>query len=383
MSMSKRRKKKIHKAEPEHKKEEERKEEKTEPVSRSKQRKPSGFGTKTILYLVVVAVVFFAAGFIAGPIMSGSVSVTGAAAENQLIFISPSGCAECDSLEPLAKEVASTLGVAFVKTGFTQEMETPGLVLLYNNTYVGITGFDSEYSLKTQACLMTNNDDLCDEAQNLQPPEQEQEPASEVPKSDRPEAHAFVMSYCPYGLQFLKAYIPVIELLGDKADLEVNFVHYLMHGEKERDENTRMYCIQKEQNDKFTDYLRCFVVEGDHEGCITEVGIDSDALDECMQATDEEFEITKNFEESESSYPPYMVDAVLAQAYGVGGSPTFGINGQQVSVNRSPEAIKEAICAAFNNPPAECDQTLSSTAEAPGLGPIGSGDGGSGSDAQC
>jgi hypothetical protein len=205
---------------------------------------------------------------------------------------------------------------------------------------------------------------------------------SETSKSDRPEAHAFVMSYCPYGLQFIKAYIPVIELLGDKADIELNFVHYLMHGEKEMIENTRMYCIQKEQNDKFTDYLRCFVESGDAETCISDAGIDKNQLETCMQNTDEQFEITKTFEESQDTYPPYLVDAVLAQQYGVRGSPTFVVNGQTVSVDRSPEAIKQAICSAFNTPPEECEQELSTTAEQPGIGPIGSGSGAS-SGGQC
>jgi len=206
--------------------------------------------------------------------------------------------------------------------------------------------------------------------------------APEVTKSDKPYVHAFVMSYCPYGLQFMKAYIPVIELLGDKANLELNFVHYIMHGEKEATENTRMYCIQKEQKNKFTDYLRCFVESGDAEKCILDVGIDETSLDTCMQETDEEFEITKTIEESGETYPPYMIDAVLAQQYGVRGSPTFVVNGQTVSVNRSPEAIKQAICSVFNNPPDECDQKLSETAEQPSFGPMGSGSGAS-SSGQC
>jgi len=204
----------------------------------------------------------------------------------------------------------------------------------------------------------------------------------EVPKTDEPDVHAFVMSYCPYGLQFMKAYIPVIELLGDKANLELNFVHYIMHGEKEMTENTRMYCIQKEQEDKFTDYLRCFVENGDVEKCISEAGIDEIKLDTCMEDADEEFEITKTFEESEQTYPAYMVDAVLAQQYGVRGSPTFVVNGKTISVTRSPDAIKEAVCSAFNTPPEECEQELSTTAEQPGIGAMGSGSGAS-SGGQC
>jgi protein-disulfide isomerase len=334
-------------------------------------------GTPAMFYgsLVVVAVIFFAAGLFVGPMMGGSaVSANG----DQFIFISPPGCTDCAALEPLSNEVADTLGIPFVKTGFGQQIETPGIVLIHDNILT-ITGISDEYSLKAQICSITDNTEICDEADKLVPPEEQ---LPEVPKSDKPEVHAFVMSYCPYGLQFMKAYVPVMELLGDKADLELNFVNYAMHGQKEIDENTRMYCIQKEQTDKFTDYLRCFVEAGDNEGCIDTVGIDSDKLDACISAADEEFKITENVAASTGSYPPYAVDEALALQYSVQGSPTFGINGQQVSVNRSPEAIKQAICAAFNNPPAECSQTLSSASEAPGLGPMGSG-GGSDTAAQC
>jgi protein-disulfide isomerase len=208
---------------------------------------------------------------------------------------------------------------------------------------------------------------------------QEEQQSEEILKTDKPEVHAFVMSYCPYGLQFMKAYIPVIELLGDKADLELNFVHYAMHGKSEIDENTRMYCIQKEQNDKFTKYLRCFVESDDYEKCISEAGIDKTKLESCISSTDEQFNITGLYNDkstwSGGSYPMYPVDAVLAQQFGVGGSPTFVVNGKTLSVQRSPEAIKQAICEAFITPPSECEQTLSTTVESAGIGPMGSGTG--------
>jgi protein-disulfide isomerase len=210
---------------------------------------------------------------------------------------------------------------------------------------------------------------------------------TEAPKSDKPEVHAFVMSYCPYGLQFMKAYIPVIELLGNKANLEVNFVHYAMHGEKELTENTRMYCIQKEQKDKFTDYLRCFVESDDYEKCISETGIDKTKLESCISSTDKQFNITGLYNDkstwSGGSYPQYPVDAILAKEYGVGGSPTFIINGQEIQITRSANAIKEAVCAAFNTPPEECEQPLSTTAEQPGIGPIGSGSASTASSGGC
>ena len=204
---------------------------------------------------------------------------------------------------------------------------------------------------------------------------------------DGPTANAFIMSYCPYGLQFLKAYVPVIELLGDKANVMVNFVSYIMHGEKEIIENNRMYCIQYEQNDKFTDYLRCFVEAGDVTGCLESVGIDTNALDTCMTNLDVEYRISDLFNDestwSGGRYPQYPVEANLNAQYGVGGSPSFILEGQPVQVNRVAEAIKQAICSAFDVMPEECNTLLSSAAEQPSFGPIGSGQGTTATDASC
>ena len=147
-----------------------------------------------------------------------------------------------------------------------------------------------------------------------------------------------------------------------------------------------MYCIQKEQSDKLTDYLRCFVESDDYESCLASTGMDTAQLDACIAAADEEFKITEMYEDQDSwlseRYPQYLVDAELATQYSVGGSPTFIVNGQSVSVTRSADAIKQAVCDAFIDPPAECEQTLSTDPESPGIGAIGSGSG-SETQAQC
>ena len=77
-------------------------------------------------------------------------------------------------------------------------------------------------------------------------------------KSAKPDVKVFVMSYCPYGLQAQKIYLPVYNLLKNKAIMGIYFVNYAMHGKKEIDENLRQYCIQKEQPDKYAAYLGCF-----------------------------------------------------------------------------------------------------------------------------
>ena len=241
------------------------------------------------------------------------------------------------------------------------------------------TGQNVNFYVSGDGNLLFFNEPV-DMSQPLPVPEETEQTDMGVPKSDKPVANVFVMSYCPYGLQMEKAVIPVMELLGDKADINIDYVSYVMHGEKEMIQNNNQYCIQKEQPEKFAAYMRCFVQSDDHAKCMTEAGVDSAKLDSCLADLETEFDVTNVFESSGDQYPPYPVDAVLAEQYGVRGSPTFVLNGQVISVNRSPEAVKQAICDAFNTPPEECSQTLGSEAAAAGIGAMS---GGTDSAASC
>jgi hypothetical protein len=215
------------------------------------------------------------------------------------------------------------------------------------------------------------------------PDQPDQPQPTDVPKSDKPEVELFIMSYCPFGLQMQKATLPVMELLGDKADIEVKFVYYIMHGLKEIEENNRQYCIQKEQAEKAIDYMKCFTESDDYEACLASAEIDTAKLDACIAAADEEFGITAAYEDEASwlsgRFPLYNVHKELNDQYGVRGSPTMVIIGTVVSVTRSPEAIKQAICDAFNTAPEECSQELSTQASSSGFG----GGTGSATDASC
>ena len=78
-------------------------------------------------------------------------------------------------------------------------------------------------------------------------------------KADQPEVELFVMSYCPYGTQMEKGILPVLKTLGDSVDMELKFVDYAMHGEKELKENLNQYCIQENEPQKLAPYLECFL----------------------------------------------------------------------------------------------------------------------------
>ncbi len=199
-----------------------------------------------------------------------------------------------------------------------------------------------------------------------------QEP--EVVKSAKPKVDLFVMSYCPYGTQALKGIIPAIRELGDTIDFNLRFVNYAMHGEKEVVENTNMYCIREEQNDKLLDYLECYLgteagSAEDAAACRAKVGIDEDKLKSCVERADSEFQIMENSDNPSGRYPVYLIDDELNKQYGVSGSPTLVINGAKVSSARNPQAYLDVICSAFTDVPEICGSAqVSSENPSPGFG---------------
>ena len=182
---------------------------------------------------------------------------------------------------------------------------------------------------------------------------------TEVPKSDKPVVELFVMSYCPYGTQAEKGFIPMVEALGNKVDAKVRFVHYTLHGDKEVQENYRQICIREEQGDKYWKYLKCILNSTDSSApadvtkCMTSNGISTTKVDDCV----------KN-----RAATLYKVDSDLSQQYGVQGSPTLIINGVESNAGRNAASYLAGACAAFNTPASECSKTLPTANPSPGFG---------------
>lgn len=338
-------------------------------------------GSKTMVYIgfVLVAAVCFTAGFLVNS-MSGYSSVRSAG--DQLIFVSPLGCKNCAQLEPIAKAVASTLKIQFAKTGISQQIDNPGVVLIYNGSYLGAMGFDTEYTLKNNICLITNNTDVCNQAKNLKPPADNNPPPTDIPKADKVNVKFFTMSYCPYGNQAETGLIPVYKLLKDKVDWEPHFVIYAnyqgggpnyciangsycsMHGIQELNEDIRELCIWKyETHDKFFDFLSDV-----NSAC------NSQNVDSCWEAVAKKYSInTDKIKQCQSDEGIALVktEQELDQQYGVQGSPSVFINDAQYSGGRAPEDYKAAICSAFNSPPSECSQSLGSSSSTTASGGCG------------
>jgi len=192
-----------------------------------------------------------------------------------------------------------------------------------------------------------------------------------IPKTRKPIIELFVMSYCPYGTQIEKGIIPVIETLKDKIDFEIKFCDYAMHGKKELDEQAKQYCIQKEQNAEYLDYLNCFLKEGNSDQCIEDIGIDNKKLKDCIKSTDNTYKITENYNDRSTwkgSFPVFNVYAEEVSQYNIQGSPTLVINGVTAKTARDSSSLLDIICAAFSIEPEECSQKLSSTSPTPGFG---------------
>jgi len=183
-----------------------------------------------------------------------------------------------------------------------------------------------------------------------------------APKVDKPKAELYVMSYCPYGTQAQKWFLQVMDKLGKVADTEVHFVNYIMHWEKEWEQNLREYCIQKEQPEKFHDYLQCFLKAWDFEWCLDETNIDKEKLNKCVTQTKKEINYDTNMADTTRRFPLFDLETENNQKYGVAGSPTFVLNWKKVeNVWRSAKAYADLICNSFKEKPEECNFDFDTT----------------------
>ncbi len=185
----------------------------------------------------------------------------------------------------------------------------------------------------------------------------------EMPKSDRPQAQLFLMSFCPYGNQAEEIMMPVVDLLGEVADIVPRYIvskagdsYSSLHGEQELNQNVRELCVYKYQPEKFWDFLKEVNADCTWENADScwrkpaqTVGVNINKISQC-----EEQEFAALLDQ----------EMALTEQYDVSGSPTLLINDTLYQGSRSAEEFKQAICSAFNNPPEECSVVLGDEAEA-------------------
>ena len=231
---------------------------------------------------------------------------------------------------------------------------------------------------------------------------------AETPKSDKPKAELFVMSFCPYGVQAEGFMKPVADLLGSKADIKVRFIAQVfnneeeinaytdslkrnnpsvtteqikatslklnsayiisLHGSAEAKEDLRQLCIIKNYPEKYWNYLSAFnkncypiykndtALDSCWKSSASTAGIDSAKIESCVNA---------------DALALINADEQAAAAYGVSGSPTVIINGAAYNGARSSEGFKSVICSSFNSLPSECSQNIGTESQAASTAPTG------------
>jgi len=171
----------------------------------------------------------------------------------------------------------------------------------------------------------------------------------ELTKKETPVLEAFVVSYCPFGLQMQRVLNEIVKNIGEmKNYIKVEYLEP-MHGEEEEQEDIRQVCLREEQNEKYWDYIDCFIKEGKTEECLKEANVDTSKLTACLNDKDRgQAYIEKDFERGKK--------------FNVTGSPTLILNDEGVSEfdfgGRTAEAVKTVLCCGFTNQPPFCQTKL-------------------------
>lgn len=225
-------------------------------------------------------------------------------------------------------------------------------------TYDSYMTKDGEY-LFPQGYKLTQEED---NSGTSTPDENDQ--STEIPEQETPEVELFVQSFCPYGNQAEDTMKPVYNLLGDKVDWNINFIvseqngsFDSLHGEQEVAQDKREICVLENQGlSKWFDFATYINENCGSEGecwedAIADAGLDTASVTGCTE--DEGVDYLSE-------------DASVTDERDVSASPTLFINeveSETVYEYGNPNAYKEAICSAFEEQPAECEEELESTSD--------------------
>lgn len=207
-----------------------------------------------------------------------------------------------------------------------------------------------------------------------------------VTKGDnRPQIDFFVMSYCPYGNQAEEAVKGAFDVLKGKADFNPQWVIYSnyqgggekyclpgrddlcsMHGQVELNQNIREQCVKDlYSEEKFFEFALAMNSKCDYNnadtcwtGVASGMAIDTAKVQSC-------------FDENAESIADKSLK--MGNKLGVQGSPTVFIDGDEYNGPRTAEGYLSALCSAFDEKPAECEniaeiEFATPAAQAPAIG---------------
>jgi thioredoxin 1 len=189
---------------------------------------------------------------------------------------------------------------------------------------------------------------------------------SDIKKEDSPQLQAFVVSYCPFGLQMQRLISEIIEKIpASSNNIKVRYIGDIskdnissMHGQQEADENLVQICIREEQSDRYWMYVTCFAKSGSSYDCLNSSEIDGGMLKECTMQKNRGFKYAEH-------------DFEIARKFGASGSPTLILNNETVSEfdfgGRTDEAVKTLLCCGFASKPNFCSQNLNTSKVATGF----------------
>ena len=213
--------------------------------------------------------------------------------------------------------------------------------------------------------------------------------------SDKPNVEFFLLALNPDPRHLYVSH--ALRALGDKIDYEIRFLPYVLHGEREVEEQLRMYCIQKDQKSKFLDYFECqskTVLSPTVHNCLGTSGIDVSSMNYCIEETKKKYNIAELLSDKSkwylSNYPYFPIDEEYVQTYNITASPVLVVNGKKIqdlllstvqncpaesriinglnyrthfknAESGTPESYLKEICLGFEKLPKECDSNLCTT----------------------
>ena len=285
------------------------------------------------------------------------------------------GCEPCQRMNASLSELSVELGgqIAFGRINALENRKTaercnitsyPTLIIFKNETVIDKKkGFGSKsrivsHLLELKPDLNTSLVILEKTSAASKPSTKVQKNCSDIKKTEQPMLEAFIVSYCPFGLQMQRVLLGIVSQIPDLSqNIIVRYIIEMedgnvtsMHGQEESDENLRQICIREEQPDKYWKYISCFLKSGNSSQCLRTAAVSEASLSGCLG--------------QESRGLKYAMDDLnKTQQFDITGSPTLLLNGEIVKESdfggRTEQALKNLLCCGFAARPDFCSTNLS------------------------